>query len=235
MVRGLLRVGGMRPTAAVFLATLAITAVPAEARAEAAPGATAAPASALSLELDGHLGWTDGEQAGGMTVGVAGRALLHGLTAGVSLQGATALLSSLGSASLLAGLAIPDGWMRGAVPIDWLRIHLLGELGYDAFGGVHRGLLDDDPGTGGVLAFAGLRGALLVRVHRSTRGHALFVGLTTSYAEDLGTLDKTYSWRDTGTNWFSGEPYDELRTTTVVLGQSRLALLATATVAFAPP
>lgn len=198
-----------------------------------------APTSAL--ELDGHLGWTEGcggevftggEAVGGATVGVAGRGSLHGLTAGLGLQWATALFENLGSASLLAGLGWPAPWTPPEMTVDWLRGYVIGEVGLNAYAGIHRGFLNDDPGTGAVLPFVGVRTSLLVRAHRGKRGRTVWLGFTVGTAEDLETRSKTYAWRDTGTNWFSGAPYDELNTTTVVLGQSRWTLLGTTTIVF---
>jgi hypothetical protein len=175
------------------------------------------PSRRRAFEFEGQLGWTDGAQSGGLTGGTVGRLRYGVVTAGAGLQVATVAFTSMASVSTLAGLSLPVGS---------LRIDALSELGLNAYTGVGSNFLTDDPGASAVLPFLGGRASLLVRAFNTKRGD-IWVGLSTVYAQDLYARTSEYAYRSHGSDWFTGEYYDEQRSSSIEIGQSRFAMLLT--------
>jgi hypothetical protein len=171
----------------------------------------------LVLEIDGQMGWVDGQHSGGVDLGATARIRYHVLTAGMSLQGATLLFGSMASASAVGGLAIPIGFMR---------LDALAELGVNAYTSVGSNVLRNDPGAGATLPFVGARLSALARIHRAPNGASVWIGPALQYAEDIRSTTRTYTYRDQSQDWFTGESSDERVTDSVHIGQSRYSLLA---------
>jgi hypothetical protein len=179
----------------------------------------AAPSSGpLALDVEGQAGWVQGAQSGGVALGGSARVRYGVLTGGGSLQGATTLFATMGSLSALGGLSLPVGLMR---------FDALGELGINAYSGVGGNFLRHDPGAHATLPFVGVRAQVLAYVFRNARGGSIWLGPSVQYAQDLSATLRTYSYRDQGTDWFSGENYDRQVTSTVRVGQSRISILVT--------
>lgn len=174
--------------------------------------------SSLRLDVEGHLGWTEGQHSGGFTLGVTTHVRYKLLTAGVDLKGATIIFDSLGAASAVAGLAIP---------LDFVRIDALAELGINSYDAVGSNFMSHDPGTNATLPFAGGRASLLIRVYRTPRGEDIWIGPSIHYAKDLRSIARTYTYRYQGEDWFNGGYDDYWTTRTVRIGQSRLSYLLT--------
>jgi hypothetical protein len=172
----------------------------------------------LALDADVQLGWVQGKHSGGADAGITARLRYAFLALGLSGQAAHALLGSMASASVVAGVSIPVGF---------IRFDGLGELGLNTYSSVGAELLGNDPGAGGTLPFAGGRAAVLARVFQSHGGTSLWVGPAVQYATDLRHATVTYTYRDQGQDWFSGDEYDNLVTNSVRLGQSRVSVLMT--------
>jgi hypothetical protein len=170
-----------------------------------------------ALELEGQLGYADGDHTGGVTAAAFARARWRWITAGCGVELSSALFTSVASASAVGGVTIPLGI---------LRFDLLGELGGRAYQGVGSNFLSDDPGAGAILPFAGVRAAWLARIHRSRQGNHVWLGVSGAYGRDLARTTREYSYRRQGTDWFTGEPYDERVQTRVDIGQTSYSLLA---------
>lgn len=180
--------------------------------------AAAADPGPLALDVEGQVGWTQGAQSGGATLGGTARIRYGVLTGGVSLQGATTVFGAMGSLSALGGLSLPLGFMR---------FDALAEAGLDAYSGVGANFLTNSPGASATLPFAGARASLLACLHRTRRGGSVWLGPTFEYAKDLHSTTRTYTYRDQGEDWFDGDQYDNLVTESVRVGQSRVSILAT--------
>lgn len=87
--------------------------------------------------------------------------------------------------------------------------------------------MNQDPGKGATLPFAGIRTSLLARVVHNSRGLDVWIGPSIQYAKDLRSITHTYTFRDQHQDWFGNNYTDELVTRTVHIGQSRLSFLAT--------
>lgn len=172
----------------------------------------------FALEIDNQGGWVQGQHSGGVDAGSTVRLRYHVLTTGLSLQGATVLLGSMGAASAVTGLSIP---------VEFLRLDALAELGVNAYAAVGANFMNQDPGTGATLPFAGMRTSLLARVVYNSQGLGVWIGPSIQYAKDLRSITRTYSFRDQHQDWFDNNYTDELVTRTVHIGQSRLSFLAT--------
>jgi hypothetical protein len=175
----------------------------------------------LALEVDGQLGWVDGQHSGGVDLGATARVRYHVLTVGLSLQGASVGFGSMASAGIVGGVA---------VPIGFLRLDALAELGLNAYAGVGSNFLRDDPGTGATLPFAGARAALLARLHQKANGASVWLGPAFHYAEDLRSTTSTYTYWDDSANWSTGESSDQWVTESARIGQARYSFLAVASV-----
>jgi len=170
-----------------------------------------------ALELDGQLGYGDGPHTGGVTAAAFARARWNWITAGCGMELSSAVFTSVLSASAVGGVTFPLGIAR---------FDFLGEIGGHAYHGVGSNFLTDDPGAGAILPFAGVRAALLARIHRNGQGHRVWLGVSGAYGRDLARTTREYSYRRQGTDWFTGEPYDERVRTHVDIGQTRYSLLA---------
>src|SRR5512145_2263000 len=174
--------------------------------------------SSLRLDVEGHLGWTEGQHNGGLTLGITPHIRYKLLTAGVDLKGATIILNSMGSFSAVAGLAIP---------LEFVRLDAMAELGLSSYAAAGSNFLNNDPGASATLPFAGGRASLLIRVYHTPRGEDVWIGPSIDYAKDLRSTTRTYTYRYQGEDWFNGG-YDDYSTTrTVRIGQSRLSYLLT--------
>jgi hypothetical protein len=65
----------------------------------------------LALDVEGQVGWVEGDQSGGVDLGATTRIRYSVLTAGISLQGAT---------SIFGGLGVVSGTFRDQGE-DWLN------------------------------------------------------------------------------------------------------------------
>ncbi len=113
-----------------------------------------------------------------------------------------------------------------------VRVDALSEFGVNAYTGVGAALLSDDPGASGSVPFAGGRGALLVCVSCNSKTRSLWLGLAAHYNTDLYTEIKEYTYVETQ-SWFDEDPYQQPVVTSVEIGQTRVAVFATATFTFA--
>lgn len=172
----------------------------------------------LALDVEGQVGWVEGDQSGGVDLGATARVRYGVLTAGTSLQGATSVFGGLGIVSGVGGLSLPIGF---------IRFDALGEFGLNAYAGVRSNFLTHNPGAHATLPFAGARASLLARVFHNGQGRSVWLGPSIQYAKDLYFTTRTYTFRDQGEDWFNGEYYDKLITKTVRVGQTRISILAT--------
>lgn len=198
----------------IWIGSIVLLACQFSARARAEP----VKSSPYAADVEGQVGWIAGQHSGGVATGMTGRARYGVLGVGASWQTATTLLQTMGSASLLAGVSLPIGR---------LRLEAWGEAGWNAYTGVGSNFLADDPGAKALLPFAGGRSTASWRFFKNRRGVEIWAGPSFQYARDLLVVDRTYSFESTGTDWFSGEPYDRLETRTVAVGQTRYSFLAT--------